>query len=99
MPFASEVAPTLYRILISPSHLRPEAELYGFGLQQPLPQITIPLKPTDDGIAIDLQPIFERVYNRGRYRSRIDYKKAPPASALSKPDQQWLTEYLLNAET
>ncbi|MEM6868883.1 MAG: DUF4058 family protein, partial [Cyanobacteria bacterium P01_C01_bin.121] len=47
----------------------------GFGLQQPLPQITIPLKPTDDGIAIDLQPIFEGVYDRGRYRSRIDYKK------------------------
>ena len=94
MTFLGNVVPTLYRILLSPSHQRPKADLYGFGLQQPLPEITIPLKPDDEAIAIALQPTFDGVYDRGRYYNRIDYGQVPPAPPLPKPDQGWLIEYL-----
>jgi hypothetical protein len=94
MPLAGDVVPTLYRILISPSDQRPKAALYGFGLQQPLPEITIPLKPQDDAIAIALQPLLAGVYDRGRYANRIDYGETPPAPPLPEPDQRWLVEYL-----
>ena len=92
MIFSGNVVPTLYRILISPSYQRPKADLYGFGLQQPLPEITIPLKPNDGAIAIALQPIFDGVYDRGRYNNRISYKQLPPVPPLSQPDQSWLVE-------
>jgi hypothetical protein len=94
MPLAGDVTPTLYRILISPGDQRPKAALYGFGLQQQLPEITIPLKPKDDAIAISLQPIFAGVYDRGRYANRIDYGVAPPVPSLPEPDQRWLVECL-----
>lgn len=94
MPFAGNIEPTLYRILISSSELRPRADLYGFGLQQPLPEIAIPLKPQDDAIAIALQTIFEGVCDRGRYHTRIDYSQNPPAPPLAADDQSWLREYL-----
>ncbi|MDB9526164.1 DUF4058 family protein [Oscillatoria sp. CS-180] len=96
MPLSSNVMPTPYRILVSPSYQRPKADLYGFGLRQPLPTITIPLKPEDDAIAIALQPIFEGVYERGRYQTRIDYTQMPPAPSLSEADQVWLKEHLHN---
>ena len=94
MPFSGNIAPTLYRILISPSHQRPKAELYAFGLQQPLPEIAIPLQPGDDAIAISLQPIFDGVYDRGRYHNRIDYTQAPPPPALPESEQSWLEAFL-----
>jgi hypothetical protein len=97
MPVAGS-APTLYRILVSPSWERPKADLYGFGLQQPLPEILIPLKPEDEPIAIALQPILDGVYDRGRYSARIDYAQAPPAPPLSEADQAWLTAHLQEKE-
>lgn len=94
MAFVGNVAPTLYRILISPSDQRPKADLYGFGLQQPLPEIAIPLKTNDDAIAIALQPIFEGVYDRGRYHTRINYEQTPQTPSLPEADQRWLSEHL-----
>jgi Protein of unknown function (DUF4058) len=38
---------SLYRIIVSLSQQRPKAELYPFGLRQPLPAIAIPLLPED----------------------------------------------------
>lgn len=94
MPLLGDVVPTLYRILVSASHQRPQADLYGFGLRQPLPEIAIPLKPDDGAIALSLQPIFDGVYDRSRYRNRIDYSRLPPGPTLTKHDQSWLVEYL-----
>jgi len=93
MPVAGG-APTLYRILVSPSWQRPRADLYGFGLQQTLPEIMIPLKPEDESIAIALQPVFDGVYDRDRYQARIDYPQSPPAPALPEADQTWSTGHL-----
>ncbi|MEM1292132.1 MAG: DUF4058 family protein [Cyanobacteria bacterium P01_H01_bin.162] len=94
MPVLGTVEPTPYRILVSPSDRRLQADLYGFGLQQPLPDIVLPLKPGDPPITIALQPIFDGVYDRGRYHARIDYTQPPPSLALAEADQRWLAEHL-----
>jgi Protein of unknown function (DUF4058) len=81
---------TSYRILISRSHQRPAADLYGVVLQQELPNLPIPLKPDDPEPIVPLQEIFNGVYDRARYASRIDYDQPIPPPALSESDRQWV---------
>ncbi|MCU0569416.1 MAG: DUF4058 family protein [Oculatellaceae cyanobacterium Prado106] len=86
---------TPYRILISRSHQRPTAQLYGISLQQPLPSIWIPLKAEEDEVIAPLQDAFEQVFREARYGTRIDYRQPPPPPALSKVDQVWVNERLV----
>lgn len=85
---------TTYRILVSRSQQRPAAELYGFSLKQPFPSIPIPLKPPDSEPLVSLQDVFNGVYDRARYATRIDYRQPPPPPTLSPEDQQWVDELL-----
>lgn len=83
-----------YRILISRSQQRPKAELYGITLQQPLPSFPVPLKPNEVKLIVPLQAVFEQVYERARYDTRIDYHQPVPSPKLSEADQLWVDELL-----
>jgi Protein of unknown function (DUF4058) len=83
-----------YRILISRSAQRPGAELYRVTLQQPLPNIWIPLKADEPEVISPLQDAFHQVFREARYGTRIDYSQSPPPPALSKADQSWVDELL-----
>jgi hypothetical protein len=86
---------TAYRILISRSDRRPTADLYGFTLQEKLPSLPIPLKPEEEEPLIPLQDIFNGVYDRARYSTRIDYRHQPvPPPALSPEEREWLATLL-----
>jgi Protein of unknown function (DUF4058) len=85
---------TPYRILISRSSQRPAAELYRVTLQQPLPNIWIPLKADEPEVTAPLQDAFHQVFREARYGTRIDYRQLPPPPALSKADQVWIDELL-----
>jgi hypothetical protein len=89
---ARSVSP--YRILISRSQQRPKAALYGITLQQPLPSFAIPLKPNEAEPSVPLQAVFDQVYERARYDTRIDYHQPVPPPKLSEADQQWVDELL-----
>lgn len=67
-----------YRILISRSDQRPAADLYSVALTQPLPTVPIPLKPDDPESLVSLQCIFNGVYERERYHTRIAYDQTVP---------------------
>ena len=71
------------------------AELYGASLRTPLPNIGIPLRPDDVDIVLQLQPIFDDIYRKGRYDS-IDYRR-PPNPRLSAEDEAWAAEVLRRA--
>lgn len=90
MAVLGPVAPTAYRVLVSVSNHRPRADLYGIPLQEPLPAIPIPLKAGDPPVVVALQAVFDGVYDRGRYRHRIDYSQPPPPPALAQGEQTWL---------
>jgi hypothetical protein len=83
-----------YRILICRGERRPTGELYAFDLRQPIPPVPIPLLLGEAEPILELQPLLDRVYEKGRYHLAIDYTQ-PPQPPLSEEDAQW-TETLLN---
>ena len=94
MALRGSLSPALYRILVSPESLRPTADLYGFGLQEPILTFPLPLKPEDEAAIVDLQPILMGVYDRGSYDLRIDYRQPLPPPKLSVENQQWVDDLL-----
>ena len=62
-------------------------ELYRAPLRESLPNIPIPLRPTDHDVVLQLQSLIDDCYRDGRYR-RIDYR-ADPVPRLSEADARW----------
>ncbi|MEC4816851.1 MAG: DUF4058 family protein [Scytonema sp. PMC 1069.18] len=87
-------SPSAYRILVSRSHQRPMADLYNVTLLQELPSFPIPLKLDEEEPLVHLQKVFNGVYERARYATRIDYNQPIPPPKLSQANQQWVEELL-----
>lgn len=85
-----------YRILVSRAGRRPVADLYGFSLQQPIPPFPVPLLPGEEEPILELQPLLNRVYEKGRYHLAIDYGQ-PPVPPLGEDDAQWAIDQITNA--
>ncbi len=68
-----------------------EAFLYPAGIGQPLPSIGIPLRPTDVDVALELQPLLDECFERGRYRLNYQQPLNPP---LPDEDSAWLKQRL-----
>jgi Protein of unknown function (DUF4058) len=83
-----------YHILVSRSNLRPCADLYAFTLQEPIPDFLLPLQAEDEDLLINLQEIFEGVYERSAYSIRLNYTNPVPPPALSESDRRWVQELL-----
>ena len=65
-----------YRILICNGNQRPHGDLYAFGLWDKIPNVPIPVRPSDIEPILDLQALLDRVYYKGRYGLAIDYQQA-----------------------
>jgi hypothetical protein len=94
MPMLEMRSPSAYRVLISRSHQRPDADLYGFGLSDPLPVFPIPLKLDEPEPIIHLPTIFDGIYQRARYQIRLNYDQSVPPPKLSDEEQQWVDQVL-----
>lgn len=72
---------------------RREWEVWPIRLREPLPEIYVPLLNGDGDLSLSLQPILERVYQRGRYSLRVNYREElkPP---LKPEDAKWAQELL-----
>lgn len=90
MTMLGQVQPTHYRIVVSRSDQRPQADLYGFDLSEPIPCFPLPLKPEEPEPMVDLQAIVAGVCERAGYNERLDYQQPVPLPALSQTDQQWI---------
>jgi hypothetical protein len=87
-----------YRILVSRSQERPQAQLYAFGLRQPIPAFPIPLRPEESEPVLELQPLLHRVYDRARFNMAISYQQ-PPSPKPSADDWTWLQSlYCANSQ-
>ena len=69
------------------------AEIVVMPFDQPVPAFRIPLRPTDADVVLNLQPLLEECYRRGRYAGSIDYSQ-PPSPPLPKPWDQWAADFL-----
>jgi hypothetical protein len=64
--------------------------IYPIQMPDRLPKVFIPLLPGDEPVAIELQPVFDRCYDRGPYRREINYAKDPPPPSLSPERLAWV---------
>jgi hypothetical protein len=59
-------------------YIRHRFEVYPVRLQERLPRIAVPLLPEDKDVVLDIQWVFNRCYDLGRYGLDIDYSQPPP---------------------
>ena len=70
-----------YCALLSRRELYPKLLIYSWPAGDPLPTLPVPLLPPDADVALELRPLVDEVYDRGRYKSLLKYDvPAPPAS-------------------
>ena len=65
-----------------------------FTLRDQIPTFSLPLPDADESLTVDLQTIFNGVYDRSSYRSRLNYQNPVPPTALPDPDRVWVQELL-----
>jgi hypothetical protein len=82
-----------YRILVSRSERRPQADLYAFDLPQPIPSFLLPLREGDEEPTVDLGDLLHALYDRAGYDLAVDYT-AEPVPALEGGAAVWIDELL-----
>jgi hypothetical protein len=93
LPRARPLPPGDFYVVLSRTERRPDADVWPLGLRAPLPSIPVPLSGSDPGVSLDLQRIFERVYDRAGYDYSLDYGR-DPVPALTEADSAWARELL-----
>jgi hypothetical protein len=90
------VACSSYRILVSRSECRPQADLYEFTLKESVPAFPLPLKAAGEQVMLNLQPLIRGIYERSGYAIRIDYQAPVPPPSLSIEEQAWVSQVIGN---
>ena len=83
-----------YRIVVSRSKERPQADLYAFNLPQAIPSFPLPLQPDDREPIVNLQQLLHNLYDQGSYDLAIDYSQDPPPP-LSTAEASWVKQVLI----
>jgi hypothetical protein len=65
-----------------------EYEVWPVLLRERLPLVRVPLSESDPDVELDLQAVFDRCYDSGRYRDNADYGQEP-APPLMEEDAAW----------
>ncbi len=87
-----------YLVLVSRSWRRrgddPGSIAFPIRVREPLPCIVVPLKESEPEMLLDLQSVFDMVYDAGPYhRGAVDYSR-PPVPPLSDEDAEWASGLL-----
>jgi hypothetical protein len=87
-PLAEPLPAGDYYLFISRADQRPNCQVSGWNLRDPLPTMPIPLQTPDKDVHVDLGKVFATTYQRGRYSRSLAYGKAPVAP-LRSADAAW----------
>ena len=68
--------------------------IYPWQLQDPLPEIAIPLLPGDGHVSLDLQAVFTRCYDTGPYHRRVQYDPALLVPPVEEQQTEWVKQRL-----
>lgn len=93
MMFLGKIVESDYRILVSRGDCRPQADLYGFDLQDPVPAFPLPLKKPDENVLVNLEELLQNIYDQGGFDLAIDYRQ-PPNPPLSSENSVWVDQLL-----
>jgi hypothetical protein len=76
-----------YCVMVSRAEMRPRVELWPFRLRDRLPRVPVPLRSPDPDAVLDLQSVFDRVYDATGYEDYIYAGK--PSPPLTADDDSW----------
>ena len=93
MPVFGNNIDSQYRILVCRGNRLPAGDMYPFNIQNSIPAFPIPLRPEDSEPIVDLQMLFNQVYDIAGYDMEIDYCREP-IPALSETDAAWADAWL-----
>lgn len=82
-----------YRIIVSRSQQRPQAEAYLFSVRDPIPDFPIPLQPGEAEPRLPLNQILHDLYDQAGYDLMIDYNQ-PPVPPLMAAAAEWAKNLL-----
>jgi hypothetical protein len=82
-----------YRILVSRSNRRPQADLYTFNVQDPIPTFKLPLRQGDEEPTVDVGQLLHELYDRAGYDLSVNYRLAP-VPPLEGEDAAWAAQLL-----
>jgi hypothetical protein len=68
--------------------------VYPIRLDESLPNIAVPLLPSDPSVPLDLQAVFQRTYDEGPYHREIRYREDTPTPPLRETQRPWLERLL-----
>ena len=91
----TETGRTTYLIMTALGIDPEERHVYYCPLTERLPAIKIPLRPTDEGLTLDLQPLVDRCYQMGRYWQVS--QRGLPGLPLGKEEQASAQQILVDA--
>jgi hypothetical protein len=79
--------PSLYKVAVRRGWEPNQMDYYPISLQEPLPVIHVPLRPTDTDVPLDLQALIELCHRNGGYDD-IDYS-VDPEPPLPGTEARW----------
>jgi len=91
MTMHGEIPTSHYRILISRSPDRPQAEVLLFTVRSAIPDVPIPLLPDDGEPALPLNRILHNLYDQAGYDLFINYAE-PPLPPFAGEDARWVAD-------
>jgi hypothetical protein len=83
---------TTYQVCIWRASRPDTGEVYRAPLEEPLPNIRIPLRPEDADIPLEIQPLVDRAYENGAYED-LQYR-TEPSPPLPEPEAAWAQDLL-----
>lgn len=87
-----------YYVLVSRADRRPQADVYCASLHDSLPWFPVPLAYPDPDIFLDLQSIYQSVYELADYSGSLRYD-LPVEPRLNEHDVVWVAQCLQKAHT
>ncbi len=82
-----------YRIVVSRSRQRPQADIYLFGVRDKIPAFPIPLRSGEAEPILPLNQILHDLYDEGGYDLAIDYQQ-PPQPPFPEEVAAWAAQIL-----
>ncbi|MDX1966197.1 MAG: DUF4058 family protein [Planctomycetaceae bacterium] len=93
LPTTEPLPPTDFAAYVSRAGEFPDADVYVWTLRDLLPTIPIPLRGMDPDVGLDLQSLFDDVYDRTGYDYMLKYDH-PIHPPLSDADATWAADIL-----
>jgi Protein of unknown function (DUF4058) len=87
------INPSHYRILVGRKEHRPQAQLYAFNVQQPIPCFSLPLVANDEEPIVDLNLLLNQIYDQASFDLTLDYE-AEANPPLKADDRTWARNWL-----